>query len=179
MKVIIAAAAIQLTFGLKRYIFQFFRRIIIQPEQYRIPELNEKLLGHVDKNRKTITLSWANTEYGFLIPNDAHNVALHELAHVILFENSLRSRLNEFFARPHWEHWLEKAEPQFIHNQNRKNVLLKEYADNNLMEMFSVSVETFFEQSQRFKNTLPELYSALVQLLQQDPTNPGNPRFTP
>jgi Mlc titration factor MtfA (ptsG expression regulator) len=176
MKLIIAAAAIQVTFGLKRYIFHFFRRIIIQPDLYRIPEYNENLLGHVDKTRRTITLSWPNTEYGFMVPNDAHNVALHEIAHVILFENSLRSRVNEFFSRPHWDHWLEKAEPQFILNQHRKNVLLKEYADNNLMEMFAVSIETFFEQSQQFKKSLPELYSALVQLLQQDPSNPIDPR---
>lgn len=176
MKIIIAAAAIQVTFGLKRYLFKYFRRIIVQPNQYQIPELRENLLGHVDKNRRTITLSWPNTEYGFHIPDDAHNVALHEMAHVILFENSLRLRVHEFFTRPHWEYWLEKAEPQFMLNQNRKNILLKEYADNNMMEMFAVSVETFFEQSEPFKKSLPELYKALVQLFQQDPSNATNPR---
>jgi Mlc titration factor MtfA (ptsG expression regulator) len=176
MKTIVAGALVQLTFGLKRYILKYFKTIIIQPGLYNIPELKEKLLGHVDKSKKTITLSWPNTSYGFQVSNDAHNVALHELAHVLLFENTMRLGFEEFFSRTNWTRWLERAEDEFIKNQSRKNILLSEYADRNLLEMFSVSVENFFEKADEFREVLPELYDSLVNLLKQDPANSSNPR---
>lgn len=176
MKVVIAAAAIQLTFGLRRFIFAYYTKILVRAGIYIIPEFPDRLVGHVDKSRRTITLSWPNTQFGFKVPDDAHNVALHEMAHVILFENTLRLRFNEFFSRPHWDYWMSHAEKQFMINQKRKNVLLAEYADRDLVEMFAVSVETFFEQPDKFKSALPELYKALVLLLKQDPGKKANPR---
>jgi len=177
MKIIIASAAIQITFGLRRFIFIHFNTIHLSPGMYRIPEINDKLLGHVDKSKKTITLSWHNTEYGFDIPDDAHNVVLHELAHAILFENSLGLSYEEFFSRPHWDNWLIHAEKRWRFNQYRKNVLLAEYADSNLLEMFAVCVETFFEIPEKFKKLLPDLYAAMVDLLGQDPCNGEDPRI--
>jgi Mlc titration factor MtfA (ptsG expression regulator) len=176
MRITILAAIIQLTFGLKRFVFSYFRTIILEPGLYRIPQYREEFLGHVDRLNKTITLSWPNARYGFAVADDAHNVVLHEMAHVILFENTMRFEYTEFFDRKDWDNWLLLAQPLFIHNQGRKNTLLAEYADKNLMEMFAVSVETFFERPTAFKTELPELYHTLVRLLRQDPTNPGKPR---
>ena len=175
MKMLIAGAAIQMTFGLRKYLFSYYRRIYIMPDIYNIPELKEKLIGHVNKSRRSITLSWPGVRWGFEVGDDAHNVVLHEMAHVILFENTLRLRMNEFFSRLNWEHWLEEAEKEFILNQHRPNVLLSEYADKNLMEMFAVAIETFFEQPGKFKRHLPRLYDSLVKLLMQDPTNAADP----
>lgn len=176
MKLMILSAIVQLTFGLKRFIFAYYQKIILEPGLYRMPDYREKFLGHVDKRSRTVTLSWPYTRYGFAVNDDAHNVALHEMAHVILFENTLRLRTNSFFTYQDWEYWLSKAEPRFILNQKAKNILLSEYADKNLMEMFAVSVETFFEKPDEFKSELPELYNALVRLLRQDPTNQSDPR---
>ena len=47
--------------------------------------------------------------------------------------------------------------------------LLGDYAAINYHEFWAVSVETFFESPQRFKQELPDLYHAMVQLLDQDP----------
>ena len=43
------------------------------------------------------------------------------------------------------------------------------------MELFSVSLETFFEKPEYFENNEPEFYLSLCQLLKQDPRNKLNP----
>ena len=40
----------------------------------------------------------------------------------------------------------------------------------NEHEFFAVAVENFFERPQEFKNAIPELYSILSKLLNQDPS---------
>ena len=171
MKVIIAGAAIQITFGLKRFLPKYYRTFHLMRGQYKIPELTAFLLGHVDKTKKTITLSWPDAEHGFLIPDDAHNVVLHEMAHVILFENSLRFSWEEFFSRRDWDNWLSIASIRFLQLQNQKSPVLRDYAKNNLLELFAVSIETFFEQPGRLKLHMPKLYLALSNLLRQDPVD--------
>ena len=175
MKIIIASAAIQLTFGLKRFIFRYYKNILVFPGQYKIPEYSENLLGHVDKQRRTISMSWPSITFGFEVPDDAHNVALHEMAHVILFENTLRLSFNEFFSRVNWDLWLEVAGRRFIWLQTNRSPVLKPYAARNLMEMFAVSVETFFEKPEQFQKHLPQLYAAMSRLLMQNPLNEKKP----
>ena len=175
MKILIAGAAIQLTFGLRRYLFRYYRKLMVMPGLYTLSGFQENFIGHVDKSNRSITLSWPGVQLGYEIRDDAHNVALHEMAHAILFENTLRLEFNEFFSRVNFDSWLLEAETQFLKNQNRPNILLSEYADKNLMEMFAVSIETFFEKPDMFKKHLPGLFNALVQLLKQDPGQAENP----
>jgi Mlc titration factor MtfA (ptsG expression regulator) len=175
MKIIMSGAAVQFSFGLKRFIFRYYRNIFIMPSKYRIPELSNNLLGHVDKTKQTITLSWPNIEYGFAITDDAHNVALHEIAHVIIFENTLRLGYEEFFSRFDWDNWMNEAQKRFLIMQTQKSKVLSNYANTNLLEMFAVSVETFFEQPAKLQEHLPDLYAALMKLFNQDPRNRTNP----
>ena len=44
-----------------------------------------------------------------------------------------------------------------------------------MIELFAVSIESFFEQSERFKEEVPKLYKLISNLLNQDPTNKENP----
>jgi len=177
MKIIIAGAAVQFTFGLRRFIFRHYQTIQLMPNQYHIPEFSADLLGHVDRNRRTITMSWPSLEHSFLVPDDAFNVALHEISHVILFENTLRFRYEEFFSRISWDEWNLEAEKKWKFMQYHKSRVLREYAGKNMLELFAVSIETFFEQPELFKKHLPRLYGALSRLLKQDPTNRAEPVF--
>ena len=44
-----------------------------------------------------------------------------------------------------------------------------------MLEMFSVCIETFFEQGEEFERRLPRLYYAVAKLLNQDPLQGEDP----
>jgi hypothetical protein len=50
--------------------------------------------------------------------------------------------------------------------------LLDIYAATSYEEFWAVCVETFFERAASFKRQLPELYTSLCTLLNQDPLTP-------
>ena len=109
------------------------------------------------------------------MPDDAVNVALHEMAHVLEFENSYRTLFDKFFKQVNWNEWAQVAFQKMHTIRAKQNYFLKSYGGINMSEMFAVCVETFFEQPADFKKSLPELYQTLVTLLRQNPLNAEDP----
>ena len=76
MPVLISAAAIQLTFGLKKYLLPNFEFIHVYPREFmRIKNTICFLEGNVSGH--TINLSWKHFLEGYAIPDDGQNVGLH------------------------------------------------------------------------------------------------------
>jgi Mlc titration factor MtfA (ptsG expression regulator) len=175
MKVIIGSAIIQITFGLKQFLLKRFNRVYILPRPYRYPGYREPFQGHVDFSEEVICLSWPDVMEGFRIPDDAVNVALHEIAHSLEAENHFNWLPTRFFDGANWSEWATKAARKLTAIRNNEHQLLKAYAGQNMREMFAVCIETFFEKPESFKTNLPELYHSLTVLLNQDPTNEEDP----
>ena len=74
-----------------------------------------------------------------------------------------------------YSQWRKHAMEKLLTVRERKNKFLKDYSGRNMLEMFAVSVEAFFEQSQQFQQKIPGLYDALADLLNQNPINESNP----
>lgn len=175
MKIIIASALIQITFGLKLYTFTRFNTVYVVPyESYKFME-HENIVGHVDYLANIIAVSWPAVKSGFIIPDDAYNVALHEVAHAIQEENKMVKWSAEFFDKHHLQEWEREALKKYIIINAKEHKFFKTYGGKNMLEMFAVCVETFFEQPDQFKVKLPELYQTLVNLFKQDPTNSKHP----
>ncbi len=175
MRVVIGCAIIEITFGLKKYLPSRFTNVIVMPRRYMYPGYGQPFLGHIDYSRNTIYFSWEDVKHGFRVPDDAVNVALHEMAHVLEVENSFSSLFNNFFGQVKWNDWAEVAFKKMQVIRAKQNYFLKSYGGINMTEMFAVCVETFFEQPEDFKVNLPVLYQTLVEMLHQDPTIEGNP----
>jgi len=88
MKVMIAATAVQLTFGLPEIHFSHFKTIIVYLEKYFSYEGRSVNIGEVHP-MGTIVLSWRYFVKGYAIPDDALNVGLHEMAHALLSEDKI------------------------------------------------------------------------------------------
>lgn len=175
MKIIIASALIQITFGLKLYTFTRFNKVYVVPyDSYKFME-HENIVGHVDYHANIIAVSWPAVKSGFIIPDDAYNVALHEVAHAIQEENKMIKWSAEFFDSHHLREWEKEAIKKYTIINAKEHKFLKTYGGKNMLEMFAVCVETFFEQPDEFKVKLPELYLTLVNLFKQDPTNRSHP----
>jgi len=174
MKILITSALIQMTFGLDKYILRTFKTIYVVPNTYSFKQY-KALLGHVDYNVNIIAMSWPSVQHGFIIPHDAFNVAIHELAHAIQAENRQRLYFSKFFKDLDLLKFNHEGIKKLYEIRAKRHHYLREYAANNMIEFFAVSVETFFEQSETFKMKLPKLYGLMVELFKQDPSKETNP----
>lgn len=166
MRVLVAASAVQLTFGLPNIYLRHFRRILIYPDNYYSNITKQYHKGEVNPAFRIIVLSWKNFVEGYLDTTNAINLGLHEMAHALRLENIIRNDEYQFFDTElldQFDEWARKVcsanEVQFF----------RPYACSTVHEFFSVAVENFFERPNEFKEFLPELYLILSKLLRQDP----------
>jgi hypothetical protein len=175
MRVVIGCAIIEMTFGLEGYLPERFKTVIVMRRRYAYPGYGQPFLGHVDPKKDAVYFSWEDVQHGYLVPDDALNVALHEMAHVLEHENAYFVLYSRFFDRVNWERWGEVAFEKMEKIRAKQHDFLKSYGGTNMSEMFAVCVETFFEQPQEFSEQLPELYQKMVELLRQDPLRGDHP----
>lgn len=168
MRTVIGCAIIEITFGLKRYLPTRFTNIQVMPHRYMYPGYGEPFLGHIDYDNNQIYFSWQDVKEGYLIPDDAVNVAMHEMAHVLEAENGFNEIFTNFFSRFDWQEWAELAFNKMQVIRSGNNQFLKDYGGISMTEMFAVCIEAFFEQPVLFRDNLPHIYQTMVELLNQD-----------
>lgn len=171
MKVMIGACAVQLTFGLPRVYLQHFDKILIYPTEYYSAITKKFHKGEVNPAFGAIVLSWKSFVDGYIYPTDALNLGLHEMAHALRLENIIHNEEYEFFDDELVDRFDEIAGEMCSLPDQQSQPLLRAYACSNPHEFFSVAVENFFEKPTELKTSLPELYTILMKLLNQDPVH--------
>lgn len=169
MKAIIAASAVQLTFGLSNIYLRHFEKILIYPDDYYSVIFRRYHQGEVNLHGGIIVLSWKNFARGYMDHKDGRNLGLHEMAHALRLENEIDNEEFGFFPKHLLKSWKRRANEIIDDIQNGQGSFFREYAGTNNHEFFAVAIEYFFERSQQFQDTHPDLYQLLVQLLKQDP----------
>lgn len=175
MQVIIASAFIQITFGLKEYLLTTYDRIFIAPQSYTYPGFRKLLSGDVNTDLRLISLSWPSVVKGFEIEHDALNIAIHEFGHCLTIENFSRPYLELYFSESDWMQWVDSARDLLDSVQAGSHKVIRRYGGTNIMELFAVSLENFFERPGFMKDHLPEMYASLVAMLNQDPLRGADP----
>lgn len=168
MKVMIAASAVQLTFGLSNIHFEHFATIEVHPSKYYSDESSSINLGEVQL-KGVIVLSWKDFVRGYKYPDTAMNIGLHEMAHALELENKIPNSEFEFLNPNNLDQLRNVTKKEITKIRNGEQNFLRKYAATNDQEFFAVSVEYFFEKPHQLKNEIPELYQALASLLKQDP----------
>ena len=169
MQVMISASAVQLSFGLRNYIFPHFKRIIIYPEEFYSTATKNYNRGEVN-TRGVIVLSWKYFVKGYAVEDDRINLGLHEMAHALFIQNLLvKSDIDMTFEK-YFDEFRAKGTKAFWDIRKGKNTYIRKYAGTNLGEFFSVCVEYFFEVPKELKAKHPKLFRYLTKLLNQDPT---------
>jgi len=168
-KVLIAATAVQITFGLPNVYLRHFNKILVYPDEYYSVLFRRFHKGEVNPRFGVIVLSWQSFIDGFIYPDDAKSLGLHEMAHALRIENMLRSPDYPFFDENLLEAFDNHARNICNQVENWSDTFFRPYACANEHEFFSVSIEHFFERPADLKQEMPQLYSILVKLLNQDP----------
>jgi Mlc titration factor MtfA (ptsG expression regulator) len=167
MAVLISAAEVQVSFGLKNYRLAFFRDIYLLSDSYQALNAKELYIGHVSPTG--IYISWKHFAQGFADYNDGFNVALHEMAHALHHENFIQETGIDWDFRQDFDKLPAVFGPLMTQAIVERRSYLRGYAFTDFHEFWAVSVEHFFENPQGLKENLPQLYAILCDTLNQDP----------
>jgi Mlc titration factor MtfA (ptsG expression regulator) len=167
-KILIAASAVQLTFGLPTIYLQHFDKILVYPDQYYSSITKKYHKGEVNPRFGIIVLSWRNFVDGYINSDDSVNLGLHEMAHALRLENLIRNEEYQFFDEAVIRGFDAYAR-NICRNLEDYGNFFRPYACTDEHEFFSVAIENFFERPHLFKRQIPELYEILSRLLGQDP----------
>jgi hypothetical protein len=168
MPILISAAAIQLTLGLRRYLLPNFRFIHVYPEEFLAISPTIRILeGNV--NGHTINLSWKHFLKGYEDGSDGQNVGLHELSHALYYQNFVTEENVDTNFRDTFDEFNDYGNKVFHQEALPGNDLYSDYALKNFQEFWAESIEIFFEKPVQLKTLYPRLYDSLVEILNQDP----------
>jgi MtfA peptidase len=164
---LVSSSAVQVTFGLKNYQLSHFKDIYILADAYHMDDDTELYVGHVAP--EGIYLSWKHFLYGYSHKNDNINVAVHEMAHALLYNNFFAKYGIDSHFRLNYEKFSNSTGPILADVITNRRSYLRSYAFSNLHEFWAVSVEAFFENPKGLRENMPDLFQALCRVLNQDP----------
>jgi hypothetical protein len=161
MRILVSASVTQVTFGWT---------------EIKSPDLNEISLVSVGRSEQmhtafeamdiphVVTLSWKYFQEGYQIDNDKINLGLHELAYSIWDETFL-----DFKSRGELQPWIHVAGIELQKMQRHiDSGFFRSNAASSIQELWACSVECFFEAPIEFQQKLPDLYSVMADVLNQD-----------
>ena len=165
--ILVSAAAVLVSFGLKNYRLSFFTDIYILSDAYLALDAKEQYIGHVSPTG--IYISWKHFVQGFADYSDGMNVAIHEMAHALHHENFINETGIDWDFRQDFDKLPSVYGPLMTKAIVERRSYLRGYAFTNFHEFWAVSVEYFFENTGYLKDNLPQLYAILCDTLNQDP----------
>jgi Mlc titration factor MtfA (ptsG expression regulator) len=167
MPILTSASAIQVSFGLDKYLLPAYPHIHIYPEEFlrthpHICFLEGSVSGY------SIYLSWKHFLKGSNVAADGQHVGLHEMAHAYYCQN-FQQRLNvDTNFKDKFESFNTHGKTIFESEQKPGNDFYTDYALRDLHEFWAESIENYFERPVEMKVYFPDLYAAMCNLLNQD-----------
>ena len=132
----------------------------------------ESLLGHTSRNLRALVIAWDDVLRGALVVDDGENVALHEFAHQLDFEDRAvdGTPLLESWQYASWARVLSDEFETLQRDVNDDSpTLIDSYGAKNPAEFFAVVTELFFERPVELRQRHPALYEELRSFYRQDP----------
>jgi Mlc titration factor MtfA (ptsG expression regulator) len=170
--VLISGAAVQMTFGLRNYLMDYFPVIHVIRKEYVLDIDKETYYGHV--SRSGIYISWNHFLEGYSDYGDSVNVGLHEMAHAVSYDLFLGEQdRHDLAVKERLKDFSKEGTVSFRAMKQGMPHIFDEYALTNFDEFWAVCVENFFENPVEFQESHPALYQSVCNLLNQNPLIPG------
>jgi Mlc titration factor MtfA (ptsG expression regulator) len=173
IRMLVAASAVIPIFGFHDWEYRRLREVLIYPDAfddaYRTSGgSNEQILGMVGLHHLSgvMILSKPALLAGFAPQPGAHNVGVHEFAHLV------EKEAGEYGLPPEvpWmvvRQWVRYVARELTHPSSRRT-RISAYAYTNEHEFFAVLAEYFFTSPERLQRRDPALYGLLRDLFHQD-----------
>ena len=170
VKLMIASAAIKITFGLRQFEFDTFHTIVVYKDEFYSKVSQAYVKGETNA-AGIIVFSIEDLKFGNSDPHDSINLGYHEFAHALFIEYLMDPYDSEF--KEYYRKWLVYIDNNDKLEEVREKKIFRDYASINAMEFFAVALENFFENPLHFREELPQLYHFMTKMLNQDLA--GNP----
>lgn len=185
IKITIAAQACLLLLNRKTDYYPKLKTILVYPSAF-IKEQNQRSADGTQSTRKIalsgeswdfgkIVLSWQDSLHGAELPNDGHNVVIHEFAHQLDQENGTANGSPILGKDQSYQCWSHIFSQQFeiLKKQAATGTpsIFNYYGATEPAEFFAVVSEVFFEKSKQFSLEYPALYKQLTNYYKVDPMN--------
>jgi hypothetical protein len=173
VRVLIAASAAMLTFGLPEFEWPKVRDIVVYPRAFDAeydPQARDGNIAGMVHLRGPVLFSAKDLRHGFKRSTDGHNVGLHEMAHVMdMLDGSADGVPGDlpWVATAPWVGVIANRLKRL--RQHRYPEVLRDYAASNEAELFAVAVEAFFEQPELLRKHDRKLFDMLEEYFQHDP----------
>ncbi|MFC4698743.1 zinc-dependent peptidase [Glaciecola siphonariae] len=122
----------------------------------------------------SIVLSWQDTLDGAYLPDDGHNVVIHEFAHQLDQEDGAANGAPILSKDQSYTCWADVFSAQYSllvkQAQTGEPSIFDYYGATNPAEFFAVASEVFFEKSAQLRHEHPKLYEQLSQYYRVDPS---------
>lgn len=171
MKIVIAGTYTMLTFGMRDYLVDLFKTIIIYPSVYFSNASQQYHKGEFNPMMKVVAFSWEDFVLGHKITNDNLNLGLHEFSHVLHLYCMRSNTPNAIIFFDEFNKVVSYYKDENLNKQLSNNGYFRDYAYQNQFEFISVLLEHFFETPQVFKTQYPELFQHISSMINFDENN--------
>ncbi|TYK66920.1 zinc-dependent peptidase [Colwellia echini] len=183
IRVTIAAQACLLLLNRKTNYYPKLKTILVYPSAFVKQQNQREADGTQSSNSITLSgeswdfgkvvLSWQDSVHGAELPNDGHNVVIHEFAHQLDQEDGSANGAPILGKEQNYQSWSEIFSSQFTLLQKQAQLgipsIFDYYGATNPAEFFAVVSEVFFEKAKQFSTEHPELYNQLTNYYKVDP----------
>lgn len=183
VRVTIAAQASLLRLNHDGELFPGLRQVLVYPGAFVVDRVANAAGGVLQDQRRVllgeswsqgqVILSWPDSRDGAEVPDDGHNVVIHEFAHQLDQESGSANGAPALPSRGRYRRWSEVMAREFAQLQAQAAMqvptLLSHYGATDPAEFFAVATEVFFEQPQRLADEHPALYRELAGYYRVDP----------
>jgi len=146
------------------------RQSVFSTEPLIVPD-NQAILGQA-RLRGPVVLVWDTVKRNALHPEQGHNVAYHEFAHIPDMRDGTADGTPVLHSRSLYRAWVESCTREYEKLKHKsstgKKSVLDPYGGVHEAEFFAVATELFFDRPLRMKKELPDLYNVLSAYYRQD-----------
>ena len=171
IRVVVSATAVQLVVHLDLSYYDGLREVIVYPDAFKLPDRTGVVLGEA-KHWGSVILSWQAVLAGLRNPDDGHDTAAHEFAHVLDRADGAFDGTPKLRMYSHYQAWAAVMSGHFQKLQEgrrQERQVLDDYGGLNEAEFFAVATESFFEKPRQMREKTPELYEELKRFYGWDP----------
>jgi MtfA peptidase len=187
VRVTIAAQACLLILNRKSDYFPNLHQVLVYPGAFMVERFQPMAGNPVLQSYATQTLtgeswthgriviSWEDALEGAAIPDDGHNVVIHEFAHQLDQQKGYANGAPWLGSRHRYPRWSQVLGEEYARLQQStftgEPSLFNAYGATNPAEFFAVITETFFERPREMALLHPALYAELRGLYRIDPAS--------
>ncbi len=183
MRVLVAAQAALLLLNRRAASFRNLRQVLLYPKPFVVERAQTGDHGITDATRRVlageswqqgqVVLSWPDVLAGAAVPDDGHNVVIHEFAHQLDQETGAANGAPYVFGRAARLRWAATMQAEFDALRQRlargEDGLIDPYGASDPAEFFAVTSELFFERPQALAAGHPLLFRELANCYRTNP----------